>query len=150
MTNATNNADRLPEDIDFLVDVTVLDADGEAMDLVVPVTNDNEGSARAVAVRTTAARLGVSMDEVFVNRITQTTNNVTARLVDVEDGFARVVNAATGKTMGYVFREKFGSTRTGTRWVATRTRRDAVPMGHGDTRAAAVRVLADHASKFAR
>jgi hypothetical protein len=75
---------------------------------------------------------------------------LTAKLDRVEDGFARVINADTGKTMGYVYREKHGSTRTGTRWTATRTNsRNPTVLGYGDTRADAVSVIIAHAQRFA-
>lgn len=67
----------------------------------------------------------------------------TYKLTNVEDGFARVVTDA-GKTAGYVSREKHGSTRTGTRWVAHRLNTGSMlPLGYGDTRADAVKIITD-------
>ncbi len=74
---------------------------------------------------------------------------VTAKLDRVEDGFARVTNSDTGRTIGYVYREKYGSTRTGTRWVATRTRTGSLVLGYGDTRAEAVQAVVANAQRFA-
>lgn len=75
----------------------------------------------------------------------------TYKLTNVEDGFARVATDA-GKTVGYVSREKHGSTRTGTRWVATRLRTSSMaPLGYGHTRADAVKILTDrHAALYAK
>lgn len=41
---------------------------------------------------------------------------ITIRLADVEDGYARAVDAANGQTVGTLSREKHGSSRTGTAW----------------------------------
>lgn len=76
---------------------------------------------------------------------------ITPKITNVEDGFAKVVNADTGRTMGYVSREKHGSTRTGTRWTATRLRNSSMsPLGYGLTRADAVAVIVAYAERFAR
>lgn len=72
------------------------------------------------------------------------------KLDSVEDGFARVVSRASGQTLGYVTREKHGSTRTGTRWVATRTRSRVVTLGHGATRAEAVAHVVARARRVGR
>jgi hypothetical protein len=74
---------------------------------------------------------------------------ITTKLDRVEDGFARVINADTGRTIGYVSREKHGSGRTSVRWTATRTR-NTVILGYGYTRAEAVAVIVKNAQRFAR
>lgn len=75
---------------------------------------------------------------------------ITAKLDRIEDGHARVLNADTGKTIGYVSRNKSGSGRTSVRWTATRTRSGALVLGYGDTRAEAVAVIVANAERFAR
>jgi hypothetical protein len=76
---------------------------------------------------------------------------ITAKLDRIEDGFARVVNADTGRTMGYVSRNKHGSGRTSVRWTATRLKTGSMrPLGYGDTRAEAVAVIVKNAERFAR
>lgn len=74
------------------------------------------------------------------------TPTIETRLVDVEDGYARVVNARTGNNLGTVTREKFGSTRTGTHWEA---RTASGVQGYGDTRAEAVALIAARHAKVA-
>jgi chorismate synthase len=74
---------------------------------------------------------------------------ITAKLDRIEDGFARVTNADTGTTIGYVTRDKHGSGRTSVRWTATRTRRGTVVLGYGATRAEAVAVVVKNAQRFA-
>lgn len=60
----------------------------------------------------------------------------------VEDGFAQV-NRLNGRSIGTVSREKFGSTRTGTRWVAMAGSRE---LGRPYSRTAAIALVADHAA----
>jgi hypothetical protein len=79
-----------------------------------------------------------------------TNTQITTKLDRIEDGFARVTNAETEKTIGYVSREKHGSGRTSVRWTATRTRTGSVVLGYGDTREEAVAVVAKNAARFAR
>lgn len=71
------------------------------------------------------------------------------KLDRVEDGFARVTTI-DGTTIGYVSREKHGSTRTGTRWVATRTRTRTMTLGVGHTRRDAVEHVLTYARKTGR
>jgi hypothetical protein len=70
----------------------------------------------------------------------------TYRLSNVEDGYAEVL-APNGRVIGCVGREKHGSTRTGTRWVATY--RVGGNLGYSDTRAAAVALVADRHAHLA-
>lgn len=58
-------------------------------------------------------------------------------LCNVEDGYAEVWKGKLQR--GSVSREKFGSTRTGTRWEARNLRGRVV--GYGDTRADAVALV---------
>jgi hypothetical protein len=67
-------------------------------------------------------------------------------LRDVEDGFARVVNAA-GRPVGQVARDKRGSTRTGTQWNAKH--RVYGDLGWKDTRAEAVKLVTDKQDELA-
>lgn len=56
----------------------------------------------------------------------------------IEDGYARVNDADTGRAIGSVTREKTGSLRTSVTWFAYR---GSVQVGHGDTRSDAVTVV---------
>lgn len=67
------------------------------------------------------------------------------KLARVENGYAEVLNE-TGRRIGTVRREKFGSTRTGTRWIARRFGQD---IGYRDTRGDAVKLLEDRVAKIA-
>jgi hypothetical protein len=76
---------------------------------------------------------------------------ITAKLDRIEDGFARVTNADTGKVIGYVSRNKAGSGRTSVRWTAHRTNTPRpLVLGYGDTRAEAVAVIVANAARFVR
>jgi len=79
-------------------------------------------------------------------------SKITAKLDRIEDGFARVTNADTGRTIGYVSRDKHGSGRTSVRWTATRTNSPnaRLVLGYGDTRAEAVAACVKNAERFAR
>lgn len=69
----------------------------------------------------------------------------TTNLRDVTSGYARVANE-TGHTIGRVSRERSGSTRTGTMWVAETAGRRA--LGTAYTRDAAVAlVVAAHEAR---
>lgn len=66
----------------------------------------------------------------------------TAHLTEVEAGFARV-NRENGRSIGHVYSDKFGSSRTGTMWFA-RSGRTEIQTPYGATRAQAVQALVDH------
>lgn len=64
---------------------------------------------------------------------------ITTKLAEVEDGFARVLDADTGRAIGHVTREKAGSSRTGTAWLAfTATGRE---LAKADTREQAITIV---------
>jgi len=58
----------------------------------------------------------------------------------IEAGYAEVLNAF-GRRMGTLSRDKWGSTRTGTRWFAYRGK---VMIGSADTRAEAAALIVKH------
>lgn len=64
--------------------------------------------------------------------------NTPHTLKNVEAGYARVASS-TGHTLGYVVREKVGSTRTGTAWMAFTPGRNLI--GQRDTREAAAALV---------
>jgi len=65
------------------------------------------------------------------------TNPLTTILSEIEDGYARV-RRENGRSIGTVVREKHGSTRTGTQWIAYSGRN---VVGYSATRAGAVEAL---------
>lgn len=60
-------------------------------------------------------------------------------LTNVEEGFARVMVGR--RTVGRVSREKYGSTRTGTHWIARSSWNGII--GYAATRDAAAKLVAD-------
>jgi uncharacterized membrane protein len=73
---------------------------------------------------------------------------ITTKLTKVEDGYAEIMNADTGRRIGRVVREKSGSGRTSVSWFAYGSRSRHV-IGRGATRTEAVAIVRDAEQRHA-